>query len=406
MNVDAQSAVLTVSTLTGRIRGLLERSFDAVWVQGEVSNLTRHSSGHWYFTLKDANAQLSAVMFRRQNAQVRFEPAPGMQVLAAGGISVYPPHGRYQLIVNQLEPAGVGDLHMALEALKARLEAEGLFDTARKRPLPVYPETIGIVTSPTGAAIRDMIQVMTRRFPMGRILLFPARVQGEQAAAEIREGIAYFNETKSCDVIIVGRGGGSLEDLWAFNDEILVRTIHDSQIPVVSAVGHEIDMTLSDLVADLRAPTPSAAAELVVPDQQTVLQWLQDVQQRTDRTLAKRIQHARLRLERVLASYGLRRPGLMVQTLTQSLDQTLITLQQQARYRIQNLGQEIHRMTDRLNALDPRNTLARGYALVTDSNNRVITDATQAETGMDLDIHLSHGRLRSQVKEVHREEDG
>ncbi|HCW75205.1 MAG TPA: exodeoxyribonuclease VII large subunit, partial [Candidatus Marinimicrobia bacterium] len=241
-------------------------------------NFVHHSSGHMYFSLKDAGAQLSAVMFRGQNRGLLFGPMNGMQILAHGDISVYPPRGQYQMVVDQLQPAGAGGLHLAFEALKQKLAGEGLFDSHHKKPLPKFPECIGVVTSVTGAAIRDMIQIISRRFPLSRILLYNAKVQGDGAAGEIVAGIEYFNshqqfqaqstqthsEIQPCDVLIIGRGGGSIEDLWPFNEEVVARAIYHSVIPVISAVGHEIDVTISDLVADMRAPTPSAAAELVV----------------------------------------------------------------------------------------------------------------------------------------------
>src|SRR5437867_3235119 len=256
--------VLTVSELNALARGLLEEGLGTVWVEGEISNLRRYPSGHTYFTLKDAESQVAAVLFRGNAAALRFRPGDGLKVLARGRVSLYEPRGAYQVIVEALEPAGLGALQLAFEQLKARLLAEGLFDAARKRPIPLLPRRIGIVTSPSGAAIRDILKVLSRRFASLGVVLAPARVQGAEAAGEIVAGIAALNRLAGLDALIVTRGGGSLEDLWPFNEEAVARAIAASAIPVISAVGHETDVTIADLVADLRAPTPSAAAEVVV----------------------------------------------------------------------------------------------------------------------------------------------
>ncbi|RMD96216.1 MAG: exodeoxyribonuclease VII large subunit, partial [Calditrichaeota bacterium] len=288
----------TVSELTREIKILLETRIPEVWVEGEISNFTHHSSGHMYFLLKDEHAQISCVMWRSRNNTLFFTPQDGMKIIVRGRITVYEKRGNYQLEVLQLHPAGVGELQLAFEQLKNRLRKEGLFDPAHKKPIPPYPERIGIVTSPTGAAIRDMIHILQRRFPPVEIILNPVRVQGEGAAVEIAQAIDQFNRYGQVDVLIVGRGGGSLEDLWAFNEEIVARAIFRSQIPVISAVGHEVDFSISDFVADLRAPTPSAAAELVVRNREEILAHLQkDLQKMTNgmleliRTHRKRLQH-------------------------------------------------------------------------------------------------------------------
>ncbi len=271
-----------MSELTRRIKSSLEDQFPTVWVEGEISNLRTPSSGHAYFTLKDDSAQLRCVLFRGRGRRVAFQPEDGMQVLAFGGLDVYLARGEYQLVVELLEPKGVGALQLAFEQLKRRLEAEGLFDAARKRPLPPFPRTIGIVTSPTGAAIRDILHVIARRFADLRIVVCPVRVQGEEAPAEIVRAIAAPRRSR-LDVVIVGRGGGSIEDLWAFNDERVARAIAACRVPVISAVGHETDFTIADFVADLRAPTPSAAAELVVREKLAVLRALCDINARSAR---------------------------------------------------------------------------------------------------------------------------
>ena len=259
---------LTVSQLNGYIKGLFDRDdvLSGISVSGEISNIKYHSSGHLYLTLKDENATISAVMFRGDLSRLPFRPENGMRVIASGRVSVYERGGQYQLYISYMKPDGIGALYMALEKLKKQLAAEGLFDASRKKAFPTYPKRIGVVTSPTGAVIRDIIRVTGRRFPMSEIVLFPVHVQGEYAVSEICAGIEYFNIEKSVDVMIVGRGGGSLEDLWAFNSEAVVRAIAKSDIPIISAVGHETDFTLSDLAADRTAATPSMAAELAVPD--------------------------------------------------------------------------------------------------------------------------------------------
>ncbi|HEX38078.1 MAG TPA: exodeoxyribonuclease VII large subunit [Candidatus Cloacimonetes bacterium] len=285
--------IFTVSEITSHIKNILENTISALWVKGEISNYKRHSSGHIYFTLKDENASLLCVFFRQFNHYLRFEPENGMEVLCYGKVTVYERSGQYQLYVNQMRPLGVGELEVAFRKLKEKLEAEGLFDEGHKRAIPTHPSKIGIVTSPTGAAIQDMKNVLSRRYPV-EIILYPARVQGDSAAAEIAEGIRAFNKRDDIDVIIIGRGGGSIEDLWPFNEEIVAREIFASSIPIISAVGHETDFTISDFVADLRAPTPSAAAELVVPDRTAVLSELQSYASRMENILYSQLQEQRM----------------------------------------------------------------------------------------------------------------
>lgn len=272
--------IYTVSQLTNEIKSLLERNFEYIWVEGEISNLRLPASGHLYFTLKDEAAQIRAVMFRLQSRLLKFEPIDGLQVISYGRISVYEPRGEYQVIVDYMEPKGLGALQLAFEQLKEKLAQEGLFDPAHKKPLPRLPQRIGIITSPTGAAIRDMLKIIERRFANVHILLYPVRVQGVGAAQEIAQAIQELNEWPQIDVIIVGRGGGSLEDLWAFNEEVVARAIFNSRVPIISAVGHEIDYTIADFVADLRAPTPSAAAELVVQDKIELLRTIGNLETR------------------------------------------------------------------------------------------------------------------------------
>ena len=288
--------IFSVSELSSAIKGMLESKFPDVWVMGEVSNFRGAGSGHLYFTLKDAAAQLRAVCFRNQARYMKFKPADGLAVIARGRLSVYEARGEYQLVVDYLEPAGAGALQVAFEQLKKKLAAEGLFDASRKKPLPVLPRAVGLVTSPQGAAVRDIIRVLQRRFPNMDIYLYPVRVQGDGAAEEIAAGIEYFNRHPMADVLIVGRGGGSLEDLWAFNEEIVARAIAASKIPIISAVGHETDFTIADFVADLRAPTPSAAAENVVHRKQDFIAELQNRSRHLAQALRLRVSETRERL--------------------------------------------------------------------------------------------------------------
>ena len=296
LNFGPTKKIFSVSELSQGIKNLLEREYPDVWVTGEVSNFRAAASGHLYFTLKDATAQLRAVCFRNQARYLKFKPQDGISVIARGHLSVYEARGEYQLYVEYLEPAGLGALQLAFEQLKQKLAAEGLFDTARKKPLPLLPRTIGVVTSPTGAVIRDILRILRRRFRNMNVLIYPVKVQGEGAAEEIVEGVKYFNREQNVDVMIVGRGGGSLEDLWAFNEEVVARAIAASGIPVISAVGHETDFTIADFVADLRAPTPSAAAELVVHRKQDFLTELENRARRMTQIVRLQLSEARQRL--------------------------------------------------------------------------------------------------------------
>ena len=317
--------VLTVSELTRKIRSLLEDGFPSVWVEGEVSDLRVPSSGHMYFTLKDANAQLAAVLFRNAAAGMHFKLKDGLRVLAFGDISVYEKSGQYQIVVRQLVPKGIGELQLAFERLKQQLAREGLFDAARKKPIPVLPQCIGLVTSPTGAAIRDFLKVIGRRFPNMHIIIHPVRVQGDGAAQEIANAIDQFNALRAAgvlapDVLVVTRGGGSLEDLWAFNEEVVARALARSKIPTISAVGHEIDFTIADFVADLRAPTPSAAAELVVKAKEEFGALLREHQKRLEKDLRLRIGEARQRLMQLATSYVFRQPAELTRQYQQQVD--------------------------------------------------------------------------------------
>jgi exodeoxyribonuclease VII large subunit len=396
---EPQPAKLTVSRLVELIREVVESNFFAVTVEGEVSNFAVPSSGHWYFTLKDGQAQLRAVMFRSRNRLVAIPPADGLKMVCSGTVSVYPARGEVQFIVDTLVPAGIGSLQAAFEALKARLAAEGLFAEARKRSLPTFPCTVGIVTSPTGAAIHDLLNVLRRRAPGLRILLRPVRVQGEGAAAEIAAGIADLNRHGAADVLIVGRGGGSLEDLWAFNEETVARAIAASAIPVISAVGHEVDVTIADFVADLRAPTPSAAAELVA---------------KSRLELESHVDHLIMRLQsRVtqgLDLYGERLAGL--QNRLQQAARNWPARLEQVDHReqrlvlamhglLRRLGDQLARDAGQLDALSPLNQLARGYVIASrDPQGRDPVEFSELAPGEQLWLRFSAGRARTRVEEI------
>jgi exodeoxyribonuclease VII large subunit len=394
------NTTLSVSQITGHIQHTLEKGFASVWVKGEISNLTRHSSGHWYFSLKDSGAQLGSVMFRRQNEGVRFEPTHGMEITAHGRISVYPPQGRYQLIVDQMLPAGQGDLHLAFENLKKKLHAEGLFDPSLKQKLPAYPAKIGIVTSPTGAAIRDMINILSRRFPLAELILLPVKVQGEGAATEIADAIGTFNSMDECQVLLVGRGGGSLEDLWAFNEESVARAIAHSKIPVVSAVGHETDTTISDFVADHRAPTPSAAAELVVPDQIELIRWFNQVEQSLQSNMRSRIEKYGQRLDSISRSYALKRPELMIEQSFQKLDHLEDLSLRATRDKISKLAARMDNLSVSIEALNPLRILEKGYSVLSGAQGDLIRSIEQVSDGTEVHMRLRDGEISSIASEV------
>ena len=391
---------LSVSQITGQVQHTLEKGFASVWVKGEISNLTRHSSGHWYFSLKDSGAQLGSVMFRGQNERVRFEPAHGMEITAHGRISVYPPQGRYQLVVDQMLPAGQGDLHLAFENLKKKLHAEGLFDPSLKQILPAYPAKIGIVTSPTGAAIRDMINILSRRFPLAELVLFPVNVQGEGAATEIANAIEAFNSMNECQVLLVGRGGGSLEDLWAFNEESVARAIAHSKIPVVSAVGHETDTTISDFVADHRAPTPSAAAELVVPDQVELMRWFGQVEQSLQTNIRSRIEKYAQRLDHISSSYALKRPELMIEQSYQKLDHLEDLSLRSTQDKISKLTARLDNLSVSIEALNPLTILEKGYSVISGAQGELIRSIEQVSEGTEVHMRLRDGEISSIASKV------
>ncbi len=401
---DASDRVLTVSELTAEIKELLETSFPDVWVSGEVSNLSRPSSGHCYLTLKDDQAQLRAVIWRTTASRLRFELEDGMEVICQGDLDVYAPRGSYQLVIRTIEPKGVGALEMALRRLRERLAAEGLFAAERKRPLPRFPRRMAFVTSPSGAAVRDFLEVLRRRWRGTDVLIVPVRVQGEGAAAEIAAGIAAVNRLASfrglpIDCLVVGRGGGSLEDLWAFNEEVVVRAIHASRIPVISAVGHEIDVTLSDLVADRRALTPSEAAELLAPATEEIAAALRGFRKRLAAALVGRAAMVRTRLDAIAARRVFRRPRARIEELAQRLDELSSRHDRAMRRIVQNARRTAAAIGGRLDSLSPLGVLNRGYSLtMRDRNGQIVRDAATLDVGEDIVTRFAAGQATSRVE--------
>jgi exodeoxyribonuclease VII large subunit len=402
----ATPRILSVSQLSQLIEGTLETAFQSLWVSGEVSEVSRPQSGHVYFTLRDEGAQIRSVIWRSVASRLRFRLEEGQQVVCHGDIDVYPPRGTYQLVVRQVEPQGLGALQLAFKQLQRRLEAEGLFDPLRKRRLPAFPRRVGFVTSPTGAAIRDFLQVAARRFHGVDIVVIPARVQGEGASAEIARGIALANKIQPpLDVLIVGRGGGSLEDLWSFNEELVVRAIYASQVPVVSAVGHEIDVTLADLVADVRALTPSEAAERVIPSAEELKARLTTLQRRMVAMLRSRALSARRHVEQLARSRVIRNPRSLIYDLARRLDE-LDEQSFRAVRRCLDLARErLSSRAARLESLSPLATLVRGYSVTTDTETHdVIRQAGRVNIGQRVHTRLAAGSLLSRVEAV--EPDG
>lgn len=435
--------VYTVSRLNREARLLLERGLAVVWVEGELSNFAQPASGHWYFSLKDRDAQVRCAMFRQRNIGVGFTPRTGQQVLVRGRVSLYEPRGDYQLIAEHLEEAGIGALKREFERLKAKLAAEGLFATERKRPLPRFPKRIGVVTSPSGAAIRDILHILRRRFPPAAVLIYPTSVQGAAAIPEIVAAINLASQRKECDVLIVARGGGSIEDLWCFNDESVARAIHASSIPIVSGVGHEIDFTIADFVADVRAPTPSGAAELVVPDRRAYLDLLSRTAgrlivatRRELRTLAARLDGLRTRLKLVHPGMRVLQQEQRLDELEQRMARALRACVQNRRSRVseliaelmrhspehlireyqlkhENLSERIrHALRDRLaqaehrlnmaartlHNVSPLATMDRGFAIITRvPDGKLITEAATVSVGDELNVRLARGQLRARV---------
>lgn len=448
-----QPAYLTVKALTKYIK----RKFDAdpylrnVLVKGEISNFKQHTSGHMYFTLKDDEARILAVMFSTMTKRLKFQPENGMQVLVKGEITVYEASGQYQIYVKEMQPDGIGELYLAFEQLKERLEKEGLFRPENKKKIPLYPSAVGVVTSPTGAAIRDILTTIKRRYPITKVIVYPALVQGENAASSVAKAIAEANRNEEIDVLIVGRGGGSIEELWAFNEEIVARAIHQSRIPVISAVGHETDFTIADFVADRRAPTPTGAAELAVPQIEEVLEKVLTKKMRLIRAISEKVNTERKRYEALKDSYVLRNPASLYVQKLEKVDRLTEKLIREQRFRfrrlqdfytylnkqlsknhpgklIQSAAEKAEEQRLELNkqmirylnehkkklgntlsvfsALNPLKIMERGYSVVFSENQNVIKSAKQVERGDNIQIRLSDGQLDCQVTEVRRNHDG
>ena len=444
LNFGPTKKIFSVSELSQGIKNLLEREYADVWVTGEVSNFRAAASGHLYFTLKDATAQLRAVCFRNQARYLKFKPQDGISVIARGHLSVYEARGEYQLYVEYLEPAGLGALQIAFEQLKQKLAAEGLFDIARKRPLPLLPRAIGVVTSPTGAVIRDILRILRRRFRNMNVMIYPVKVQGEGAAGEIVEGVEHFNREQNVDVVIVARGGGSLEDLWAFNEEVVARAIAASGIPVISAVGHETDFTIADFVADLRAPTPSAAAELVVHRKQDHLAELENRARRMTQIVRLQLSQARQRLTELRMHHAFQTLATRLAERAQRVDDAIAALERSMRSRLNRARQEWLRasagvvrydfrrllglkraaLDDRLGRFDavlrrflterqnrlahveailkersPLTILQRGYSITRDAARKIVRDAEAVVLGSDISVRLARGELAATIKD-------
>ena len=397
----------SVSQLNEYIKMLLEGNpgLNDIWVQGEISGAKLYSSGHLYFSLKDTDSVISAVMFKNSMMRMEFDPENGMKGVAHGRVSAYPPRGQYQFIVDRMIPDGAGALAVAFEQLKAKLGAEGLFDPARKRPLPAHPRRIGVVTSPSGAAVHDIIRVAKKRCPSTEILIFPSLVQGAEAPAYLRGGIQYFNAVKDdpeqgVDLIIIGRGGGSAEDLWGFNDERLARTVAASEIPVVSAVGHEVDFTICDFVADLRAATPSAAAELSLPDKGDLTRQVQSLTTRLNAAQTTRLRRYRTQLDRLSAARVLTSPEGVYRLRRETVTALEKRLNLSVSRHLGRKRQSMERVTASLGALNPLAVLGRGYALVQTEAGKVIPAAAELKVGDRVSLRFADGSAKGAVEEI------
>ncbi len=393
--------LFTVSEITREIRTSLEYDFSNIGIVGEISNIRKPSSGHVYLTLKDRNAQLQAVVFRNTANKIKFELKDGMEIISFGSITVYEPRGQYQIIIDQIEPKGIGALQLAFQQLKEKLEKEGLFDVSRKKPIPFIPQKIGIVTSPTGAAIKDILNIIERRFANVEILLYPVKVQGDGAAEEIAEAIVELNKLPDIDVIIAGRGGGSLEDLWAFNEEVVARSIYNSIIPVISAVGHEIDITIADLVADIRALTPSEAGELVVPQKDLLLNILEKCKSRLFQSLTNKLKLSKDKLAGVANSYAMRQPFDKLHRLQQRLDEFAQRLNLNITHALNTEREKLSGIAGKLESLNPLSVLKRGYTITTKlENDKPLREVKDVNKGDKIKTRFSKGSVISAILSI------
>jgi exodeoxyribonuclease VII large subunit len=395
---DNPTRVLSVTELNRMARDVLERSFPLFWISGEISNMTRAASGHWYFSLKDSSAQVRCVMFRGRNSYLDWQPREGDKVEARAVVTLYEARGDFQLTVEFLQRAGLGALFEAYERLKQKLEAEGLFDPARKKPIPEHPRRIGVVTSPDAAALHDVLTTLRRRMPSIPVVIYPTPVQGKEAGAKIAAAIDTAGARNECDVLIICRGGGSIEDLWQFNEEIVARAIAACPIPTISGVGHETDFTIADFAADRRAPTPTAAAEMVAPDRATLLRQLQQVQQQMARQmgflLQRRMQQLDYLAKRLLS------PAQQIRNQGGHLNQLSLRLNTAMRSRLQRQQQALLRLEQNLHHLNPTGVLSRGYALVLDAEGRVVRASSQLQTGQQVSLTLAEGAADATISQI------
>ena len=394
----------TVAQVNEYVKCLIEEEMllQDIYVCGEVSNFKKHSSGHFYFTLKDSSSEIRAVMFRSYAQKVKFNIENGLKVIVRARVGVFESAGMYQLYVNTMQPEGMGALHLAFEQLKSKLLKEGLFDEAHKRPIPKFPKRIGIITSPTGAAVRDIINIATRRYNLASLILFPSLVQGEEAAGQLISGIDYFNITESVDVIIIGRGGGSIEDLWAFNDEYLARAIYNSKIPVISAVGHEIDFTICDFVADLRAPTPSAAAELATPNLADIAAKINGFKSRSILAISSLIEEYKTRLEYISSSKVFKSPISMLEIPKLRLSGAKKGLISTFTRAVMTKRNDFSQKVAKINALNPLSILSRGYATVTSDEGKTIKSINDIEKNSKISIRFLDGSAQATIDSKER----
>ena len=395
----SNGVVLSVSQLNRYVKSIIEQDYNlqTVFVQGEISNFTNHyKTGHYYMTIKDEYSSIKAVMFKTANARLKFMPENSMSVIIRGRVSVFERDGQYQLYIDDMQPDGIGDFSLAFEQLKKKLAAEGLFDPEKKKPIPAYPARVGVVTSPTGAAVRDIINVISRRFPLTEIVLCPVAVQGEYAAPQIKAAIELFNKEKAADVLIVGRGGGSVEELWAFNEEIVARAVAASEIPVISAVGHETDFTICDFAADLRAPTPSAAAELAVPDSFQQKEMLLQASRRISGAIADKLAYEKSKLELNKSALKRLSPSNYIDNLTVRCDKAQMAIDSAVRHSLAVRSKDFSALCAKLDAMSPLRILARGYS-ITEGEDGIITDAREVSKGDKVSVRLHKGTIECEV---------
>lgn len=394
-------STLTVTELNNFIKNLFDsnRTLSAISVSGEISNFTDHRSGHLYFSLKDSDAQIKAVMFKSQRMRLKFAPEAGMKVVVHGSVSVYPQTGSIQIYVNSMEPDGIGALYLAYEQLKERLFSEGLFDEEHKQPIPQFPRRIGVITSPTGAAVRDIINVTGRRYPIADIFLYPSLVQGEGAEENLIKALDYLDRSGLVDVIIIGRGGGSIEDLWAFNSERLARRIFSAKVPVISAVGHETDFTICDFVSDMRAPTPSAAAEIAVPDVRDLLMRIDSLSDRIERALLRIADRMRDRLSALLERQVLSEPLTLFDGQREKVGELLLKSYKATDERLHDLRSRLVLFSEKANALSPLSVLGRGYSIV-ENENGALSKSSDLKVGQTIKLTFAKGNAKAEVTEI------